>query len=93
MSTDAIKVQEKTQKEWKNGKLWNALFWSSSARDRHPDVLRRGKEWKNGKLWNALFWSSSTRDRHPDVLRRGKALYFRVRASFSLWVWGFRKAP
>jgi len=64
MSTDAIKVQEKTQKEWKNGKLWNALFWSSSARDRHPDVLRRGR-----------------------------ALYFRVRASFSLWVWGFRKAP
>jgi len=66
MSTDAIIVQEKTQKEWKNGKLWNALFWSSSARDGHPDVLRRGR-----------------------------ALYFREveRASFSLWVWGFRKAP
>lgn len=37
---ELVIVQKKTQKEWKNGKLWNAFFWSSRARDGHPDVLK-----------------------------------------------------
>ena len=40
---ETIIVQEKTQREWKNGKLWNALFWSSSARDGILTYLMRGE--------------------------------------------------